>query len=143
MPLKVNSLVVVQVKKEDIGSLLDDAVKQGTKPKIGEKAEKENSEEVDDPTPTSKPVNAVRKPPQVQVAVVPVLVVNIFNIILMVVVQVQTRVETVTAEKPYTGPRIDKVVVLHQLLILYLKCVPTIPFRCTTVCCARPRRGGI
>ena len=50
MPLKVNSLVVVQVKKEDIGSLLDDAVKQGTKSKIGGKAEKENSEEVDDPT---------------------------------------------------------------------------------------------
>ena len=98
MRLKVNSLVVVQVKKEDIGSLLDDAVKQGTKPKIGEKAEKENSEEVDDPTPTSKPVNAVRKPPQVQVAVVPVLVVNIFNIILMVVVQVQPRSHTLDQE---------------------------------------------
>ena len=54
MPLKVNFLVVVQVKKEDLGSLLDDAVKQGTKPKIEGKAEKENSEEVDDPTPTSK-----------------------------------------------------------------------------------------
>ena len=79
MRLKVNSLVVVQVKKEDIGSLLDDAVKQGTKPKIGEKAEKENSEEVDDPTPTSKPVNAVRKPPQFQVVGVPVLVVNVFT----------------------------------------------------------------
>ena len=79
MPLKVNSLVVVQVKKEGIGSLLDDAVKQGTKPKIGEKAEKENSEEVDDPTPTSEPVNAVGKPPQVQVAVVRVLVVHIFT----------------------------------------------------------------
>ena len=94
MRLKVNSLVVVQVKKEDIGSLLDDAVKQGTKPKIGEKAEKENSEEVDDPTldPTllaplypdvnrieAIRLNAVRKPPQVQVAVVPVLVVNIFT----------------------------------------------------------------
>ncbi len=78
MPLKVN-FRAVQVKKEDIGPLLDDAVKQGTKPKIGGKAEKENSEEVDDPTPTSKPVNAVRKPPQVQVAVVPVLVVNIFT----------------------------------------------------------------
>ena len=71
MPLKVN-FRAVQVKKED-------AVKQGTKPKIGGKAEKENSEEVDDPTPTSKPVNAVRKPPQVQVAVVPVLVVNVFT----------------------------------------------------------------
>ena len=79
MPLKVNFRVVVQVKKEEIGSLLDDAVKQGTKSKIGGKAEKENSEEVDDPTPTSKSVNAVRKPPQVQVAVVPVLVVNIFT----------------------------------------------------------------
>ena len=42
MPLKVN-FRAVQVKKED-------AVKQGTKPKIGGKAEKENSEEVDDPT---------------------------------------------------------------------------------------------
>ena len=71
MPLKVN-FRAVQVKKED-------AVKQGTKPKIGGKAEKENSEEVDDPTPTSKPVNAVRKPPQVQVAVVRVLVVHIFT----------------------------------------------------------------
>ena len=78
MPLKVN-FRVVQVKKEDLGSLLDDAVKQGTKPKIGGKAEKENSEKVDDHTPTSKPVNAVRKPPQVQVAVVPVLVVHIFT----------------------------------------------------------------
>ena len=78
MPLKVN-FRVVQVKKEDLGSLLDDAVKQGTKPKIEGKAEKENSEEVDDPTPTSKPVNAVRKPPQVQVAVVRVLVVHIFT----------------------------------------------------------------
>ena len=62
----------------------------------------------------------------------------------MVIVQVQTRVETVTAEKPYTGPRIDKVVlILNRLLILYLKCGPTIPFRYTTVWCARPRRGGI
>ena len=67
------------MKEEGIGALLDDAVKQGTKPKTGGKAEKENSEEVDDPTPTSKSVNAVGKPPQVQVAVVPVLVVNIFT----------------------------------------------------------------
>ena len=64
MPLKVN-FRVVQVKKEDLGSLLDDAVKQGAKPKIEGKAGKENSEEVADTTPTSKPVNAVRKPPQV------------------------------------------------------------------------------
>ena len=78
MPLKVN-FRVVQVKKEDLGSLLDDAVKQGAKPKIEGKAGKENSEEVADTTPTSKPVNAVRKPPQVQVAVVRVLVVNIFT----------------------------------------------------------------
>ena len=54
----------MQVKKEDIGPLLEDAVKQG-KAKLGGKGEKENAEEVDDPV--TKPVNSVKKPPHVQV----------------------------------------------------------------------------
>ena len=63
-----NCISLMQVKKEDIGPLLEDAVKHG-KAKLGGKGEKENAEEVDDPNPApvSKPVNAVKKPPQVQV----------------------------------------------------------------------------
>ena len=56
----------MQVTKEDMGLLLNDAVKQGKKTKIGGKVGKENAEEVDDPTPATKPAKAVKKSSQAQ-----------------------------------------------------------------------------
>ena len=58
----------MQVTKEDMGLLLNDAVKQGKKTKIGGKVGKENAEEVDDPTPATKPAKAVKKSSQAQVS---------------------------------------------------------------------------
>ena len=58
----------MQVTKEDMGLLLNDAVKQGKKTKIAGKVGKENAEEVDDPTPATKPAKAVKRPSQAQVS---------------------------------------------------------------------------
>ena len=60
---------IMQVTKEDMGLLLNDAVKQGKKKtKIDGKVGKENAEEVDNPTPATKPNKAVKKPSQAQVS---------------------------------------------------------------------------
>ena len=59
----------MQVTKEDMGLLLNDAVKQGKKKtKIDGKVGKENAEEEDDPTPATKPAKAVKKSSQAQVS---------------------------------------------------------------------------
>ena len=59
----------MQVTKEDMGLLLNDAVKQGKKKtKIDGKVGKENTEEVDDLTPATKPAKAVKKSSQAQVS---------------------------------------------------------------------------